>query len=148
MQRVTHRRSHPFLCSSKGLSFLFMSLLAFSPTPLLSHPCSLLLLLHAALFSLIGLHLFLYPPTLHADSGEEISLTLYLRYCSLFPSLSVFLLICLPLSLSLLPSLPPSLPLSLTFSSLSLHTDLIHFTHYRSIHHFVREGKISPFSFF
>lgn len=113
MQRVTHTRWILLILSfalPKGCHFSLCLFLP-SPPPLLSHPCSLLLLLHAGIFSLIGLcsfHLFLYPPTLHADTGEEISLTLYLCHCSLFPSLclsfSLFVSLCLYLCL------PPSLP--------------------------------------
>lgn len=144
--------SHPTLCSSLWVFFVaFLSPLVFSlplcsnsphlcVNPLfLSHPCSILLLfLHTALFSLIGLHLFLYPPSLQTDTAEGISfsLTPYLCHCSLFPPLyvSFSLFVSLRLYLYLPPSLPPS-P-SHPLPSLSLHAHLIHFTHYGSIHHF------------
>merc|ERR1712035_144874 len=96
-------------CFFSPLSSLFSLLIFLTAvlffTPSVSHPPSVLLFLHAALFSLIALHLFLYPPTLHTDTAEGISLShsVSLSLLSLSPpsSVSVFLLICLPLSLAL-----------------------------------------------
>lgn len=132
------RLMYPVACSFLTILLFFTSLCLTLHS--LSCPSSaLLLFLHTAFFSLIALHLFLYPPTQHTDTAEGISLSHTLSPSLLsFFSLSVFLLICLPPSLSLPPSLtlPPFLPPCHPPPSLSLHAHLIHFTHYGSIHHF------------
>ena len=96
-----------------------------SPNTPLSPPSSVLLFLHTALFSLIALHLFLYPPTLHTDTAERISLSLSLTH-SLALSLSISVIAPPLLSICLFPYLSPSvsistsLPSSLSLSSSSL----------------------------
>lgn len=128
----------PVACSFLTI-LLFFTSLCLTLHSLACPSSALLLFLHTAFFSLIALHLFLYPPTQHTDTAEGISLSHTLSPSLLsFFSLSVFLLICLPPSLSLPPSLtlPPFLPPCHPPPSLSLHAHLIHFTHYGSIHHF------------
>lgn len=88
-------------------------------------PSSFSSVLHSASFSLIGLHLSLYPPTLPADIAEGISLSLsrslslsLLSLPTLYLTFSIFVSLCLYLSLP--PSPSPSLILIPHY--LSTHT--------------------------
>lgn len=112
----------PVACSFLTVLLFFTSLCLTLHS--LSCPSSaLLLFLHTAFFSLIALHLFLYPPTQHTDTAEGISLS-HTHSVSLIALilLSICLSPYLPPSVSIFTSLPhsPSFPPSLSSSSLAI----------------------------
>lgn len=114
------RLMYPVACSFLTILLFFTSLCLTLHS--LSCPSSaLLLFLHTAFFSLIALHLFLYPPTQHTDTAEGISLSHTVSLIALI-LLSICLSPYLPPSVSIFTSLPhsPSFPPSLSSSSLAI----------------------------